>query len=114
MLRVCLLSIPPQFTESSLIRDVGRTIGAASYTSKNAMTDEACIAYCSSLGYIYAGTEYSSQCCEFALLVYPLDFPDRTQIVATPWQQDRVQPRQRAATWPVLEMRRRHAVAQTG
>jgi hypothetical protein len=66
------LSIPPDFTESSLVRDVGRTINQASYTSNTAMTDEACITYCSNLGYIYAGTEYSSQCCEFKSLVDPL------------------------------------------
>jgi hypothetical protein len=30
------------------------------------MTDESCINYCQNKGYIYAGTEFSSQCCRFS------------------------------------------------
>jgi hypothetical protein len=45
--------------------DVGRTLTQGVYDDNAAMTDESCIAYCSREGYIYAGTEYSSQCCEF-------------------------------------------------
>lgn len=41
-----------------------RTIGSASYTDNAAMTDESCITYCTNKGYIYAGTEYASECCE--------------------------------------------------
>jgi hypothetical protein len=46
-------------------RDVGRTLTQGGYDDNVAMTDESCIAYCSMEGYIYAGTEYSSQCCKF-------------------------------------------------
>ena len=28
------------------------------------MTEETCIAYCSKAGYIYAGTEYTDECCK--------------------------------------------------
>lgn len=31
------------------------------------MTDESCINFCAGKGYIYAGTEYSAECCELAL-----------------------------------------------
>lgn len=48
---------------TSLGSDVGRTLTGASY-SNSTMTDEQCVAYCDSKGFIYAGTEYSSQCCE--------------------------------------------------
>ena len=70
MLCVCSHPNAPHSTdyEAHLSRDVGRTLTQAGYYSNTAMTDESCIAYCSSLGYIYAGTEYSSQCCEFTFV----------------------------------------------
>lgn len=51
-----------------LPRDVGRTLTQGGYYDTVAMTDESCISYCSSLGYIYAGTEYSTECCEFTIV----------------------------------------------
>ena len=39
-----------------------RTISDASYTSGTNMTDESCINFCAASGWIYAGTEYASQC----------------------------------------------------
>jgi hypothetical protein len=42
----------------------------------------------------------------------PLDSPDKMQIVATPWQQDQVQPRHRAVIWLALGMLQRHAAVQ--
>lgn len=39
-----------------------RTLQGNSYSNGTGMTDEACIAYCQSGGYFWAGTEYSSQC----------------------------------------------------
>lgn len=48
--------------------DVGRTLTGGGYTNATGMTDEACIAYCEKAGYIYAGTEYSQECCEFRRL----------------------------------------------
>ncbi|ESZ98504.1 hypothetical protein SBOR_1166 [Sclerotinia borealis F-4128] len=44
------------------VTDVGRTISEAEYIDNANMTDESCIAYCSSKNLNYAGTEYSSEC----------------------------------------------------
>jgi hypothetical protein len=44
--------------------DVGRTLSQGGYNDNNAMTVESCITYCASIGYVYAGTEYTSQCCK--------------------------------------------------
>lgn len=56
-------------------RDVGRTIGEATYTDTANMTDENCISYCSSKGFQYAGTEYSQECCTSSYTAFspPLD-----------------------------------------
>ncbi|KAK4034106.1 glyoxal oxidase N-terminus-domain-containing protein [Parachaetomium inaequale] len=40
----------------------GRTINGASYADGANMTIEACLTYCSSKGFAYAGTEYSVEC----------------------------------------------------
>ncbi|RAL65885.1 hypothetical protein DID88_005548 [Monilinia fructigena] len=42
--------------------DVGRTLFEAEYIDNVNMTDETCIAYCTSKDLNYAGTEYSSEC----------------------------------------------------
>jgi len=42
--------------------DVGRTLISGGYDSA-AMTDESCIDYCSTHGYIYAEAKYSQECC---------------------------------------------------
>ncbi|WVQ72276.1 hypothetical protein IAR50_001826 [Cryptococcus sp. DSM 104548] len=39
-----------------------RHLNGSSYTSSSAMSNEACISYCSNLGFVYAGTEYASEC----------------------------------------------------
>ena len=49
-----------------------RALTGAAYTDGNAMTDEACVKYCDGLGYGYAGTEYSSECCTFDTDLFPL------------------------------------------
>ena len=49
-------------------RDVGRTLTGASYSNITGMTIESCIAYCDSQGFIYAGTEYSYECCKLLFL----------------------------------------------
>ena len=36
-----------------------RALGAASYTSGTAMTTEACINFCASQSFVFAGTEYA-------------------------------------------------------
>jgi hypothetical protein len=41
-----------------------RTLSGSSYTNTTSMTDESCISYCNNLGYYYAGTEYSQECCQ--------------------------------------------------
>ena len=43
----------------------GRALKGATYADGNAMTEENCINYCASKSYIYAGVEYSSECCKF-------------------------------------------------
>lgn len=40
----------------------GRTLNGGGYADGNNMTIESCIAYCSSHGFQYAGTEYSVEC----------------------------------------------------
>ena len=42
--------------------DVGRTLTEGGYDDVIGMTDEDCIDYCNSLGYVYAGTEYYHEC----------------------------------------------------
>ena len=50
----------PEFRDS-----VGaRTLSGATYSTATAMTDEACISFCSGKGYVYAGTEYGGECCK--------------------------------------------------
>lgn len=44
--------------------DVGRTLFEEEYVDDANMTDESCIAYCTSKNLNYAGTEYASECCE--------------------------------------------------
>lgn len=41
-----------------------RALSGSAYTDGTAMTDEACTAFCTGGGYIYAGTEYSQECCK--------------------------------------------------
>ena len=48
----------------TLSSDVGRTLTQAGYNDNIAMTQESCVAYCWNLGYIYAGVEYSAECCK--------------------------------------------------
>ncbi|KAL3421446.1 WSC domain-containing protein [Phlyctema vagabunda] len=55
--------LPGTWTYQGCYTDPGpRTLAGASYTSAAAMTDESCISYCANLGYIFAGTEYGSEC----------------------------------------------------
>ncbi|KAF4631376.1 hypothetical protein G7Y89_g6750 [Cudoniella acicularis] len=55
-------TLPGTWTSEGCYVDVGRTINQAGYDDNAAMTQESCINYCSTQGYIYAGVEYSSQC----------------------------------------------------
>ena len=56
--------LPGTWTYQGCYTDPGpRTLASASYTNTTGMTEESCISYCSTLGYIYAGTEYSQECC---------------------------------------------------
>ncbi|CZR70098.1 uncharacterized protein PAC_19999 [Phialocephala subalpina] len=54
--------LPGTWAYQGCYTDVGRTLTGASYTNTTGMTDEACVAFCNSNQFIYAGTEYSSQC----------------------------------------------------
>ncbi len=58
--------LPGKWQYQGCYTDQGpRTLAAATYASGTAMTIESCIAYCDAAGYLYAGTEYSSECCKF-------------------------------------------------
>ncbi|KAL2141040.1 hypothetical protein VTI28DRAFT_2930 [Corynascus sepedonium] len=66
-LSLAQLSVPTDLPESweyqGCYTDVpGRTINAAAYTDGDNMTTEACLDYCASKGFPYAGTEYSVEC----------------------------------------------------
>ncbi|KAG4437963.1 hypothetical protein IFR05_006544 [Cadophora sp. M221] len=55
-------TLPGSWRYQGCYTEVGRTLNGASYTNTTAMTDESCISFCSDRGFIYAGTQYSSQC----------------------------------------------------
>ncbi|KAG4411385.1 hypothetical protein IFR04_015473 [Cadophora malorum] len=55
-------TLPGSWTYQGCYTEIGRTLNGASYTNTTTMTDESCINYCSERGFIYAGTQYSSQC----------------------------------------------------
>lgn len=57
--------LPEKWTFQGCYTDSNaRTLASASYVNTTAMTEESCISYCGNLGYIYAGTEYSQECCK--------------------------------------------------
>lgn len=41
----------------------GRTLASASFTNTTSMTTESCIDFCDAQGFVYAGTEWSQECC---------------------------------------------------
>ena len=43
----------------------GRTLDSASFTNTTGMTTEACIGFCDTQGFVYAGTEFAQECCMF-------------------------------------------------
>ncbi|KAN0099930.1 WSC-domain protein [Hyaloscypha variabilis] len=55
-------TLPGSWSYQGCYIEVGRTLNGASYSNATDMTDETCISYCSALGFLYAGTEYASQC----------------------------------------------------
>jgi hypothetical protein len=58
-------TLPGTWAYEGCYTDQGpRTLGGLSYTNATGMTDESCIAFCDEKGYYFAGTEYSSECCE--------------------------------------------------
>jgi hypothetical protein len=65
----CYTYVVPQTLSTQLLtssRDVpGRTLRNGGYNSNDSMTAEACISYCTNKGFIYAGTEYGSECWKF-------------------------------------------------
>lgn len=56
-------TLPGSWVSKGCYTDVGRTLTGGGYTDNVAMTDESCINYCNSGGFIYAGTEYAQECC---------------------------------------------------
>lgn len=58
-------SLPGTWVYNGCYTDTGaRTLSGPSYTNNTGMTDESCIKYCDGLGFYYAGTEYSQECCK--------------------------------------------------
>lgn len=56
-------NLPGQWKYEGCYTDVpGRTINGGGYVNTTGMTNEACIAYCQTGGFRYAGTEYSVEC----------------------------------------------------
>lgn len=45
-----------------------RTLTGSTFANTTGMTPKLCIDYCDNLGYIYAGAEYSQECCMLNLL----------------------------------------------
>jgi hypothetical protein len=42
-----------------------RTLAGPAFANNTGMTARQCITFCDNQGYIFAGTEYSEECCEF-------------------------------------------------
>lgn len=59
-------NLPTTWTYQGCYTEIpnARALASASYTNATGMTEESCIAFCDTLGYIYAGTEYSQECCK--------------------------------------------------
>ncbi|KAK4168541.1 putative copper radical oxidase [Cladorrhinum sp. PSN259] len=56
-------ALPGQWAYKGCYTDVpGRTLNGGGYASTTAMDNEACIDYCRTRGFVYAGTEYSVEC----------------------------------------------------
>lgn len=56
-------TLPGAWTYEGCYVDVpGRTLGGAGYADGEEMTIESCLAFCTSKGFAYAGTEYSVEC----------------------------------------------------
>lgn len=53
-----------------------RTLSAKSFTDTTGMTIEACITFCSNANYVYAGTEYSQECCKYQHRIVQLESID--------------------------------------
>jgi hypothetical protein len=57
--------LPGTWEYQGCYTDTGaRVLSGSSYVNTTGMTDESCIKYCDGLGYYYAGSEYSQECCE--------------------------------------------------
>jgi WSC domain len=91
----------------------GRTLTGGGYASDTLMTDEACITYCQSNGFVYAGTEYSSQCCKFSA-GKEKSYAKMQQIVVLFWPRVQDLQPQRTAVCHVQEILRRPVEGQTG
>lgn len=57
-----LAALPGAWTYKGCWTDIGRTIDAAAKVDNVAMTVEACIAFCVTKGFQYAGVEYYQEC----------------------------------------------------
>lgn len=77
------------------------------------MTEEACITYCSNEGYIYAGAEYSNECCKSPDPIIDIHTDSYLQSVATPSRPPRLLLQPQNVVWRVLEIRLKRVVGLT-
>lgn len=62
-------TLPGTWTYQGCYTENGpRTLNGKMTASNTLMTDEYCISFCDQNGYLYAGTEYTSECCELPRL----------------------------------------------
>jgi hypothetical protein len=56
------LTLPPGWSDRGCVKDYNTRILSGYSTSTTTMTGQACVAICQRMGYVYAGTEWYSQC----------------------------------------------------
>ena len=111
-------TLPGTWTYQGCYTDPGpRTLADASYINTTGMTEQSCISYCSTLGYIYAGTEYSQECCKSRTKlpfrpVINLYFSQQTAAMQLPPLELSLQAP--IVIWPVREIAQRFAEGQAG
>lgn len=79
--------LPGTWTYQGCYTDGGpRTLSGQTYASATNMTDAYCIGFCEQNGYIYAGTEYSSECCKSFYQLDPYRIDRLTQCFPRLWK----------------------------
>jgi hypothetical protein len=129
MLDVCNYpssNLSSQAIESILTIDYSDNVGGIRTLSSNSeagdyMTEETCINFCNGLGYIYAGVEYSDECCKSRLICLRVichctstDTDGSFQTAATISIPDPLQQQQETVVWHAPIMLQSNVVVPTG